>query len=197
MPPRKARIIGTVLSTLVARAPWLWPLLRRSTQRFWDKSAAGWSGRGSPDRTAALEAGARKVPGSPRRILEVGSGTGDGTAALREVFPDAEITGVDLSAEMVRAAEAAVPGVRFVQGDASKLPFGDDSFDLVAQNNVPVYPRELGRVTAPGGHVLIASTLGKVTPYYTPHSFLRKKFAEVEAGQAGRGDFFIGQPTRA
>jgi SAM-dependent methyltransferase len=196
MPPRKARIIGTTLSTLVARAPWLWPLLRRPTQRFWNKAAAGWSDRAAPDRAAALEAGARALPGPPpQRILEVGSGTGDGSAALARAFPDAQITGVDLSPEMVRASSAAQPSARFVQGDASSLPFDDASFDLVAQNNVPFYPRELKRVLAPGGHILIASTLGKSTPYYTPHSFLRRKLEEVQSGQAARGDWFIGRPA--
>jgi ubiquinone/menaquinone biosynthesis C-methylase UbiE len=192
MPPRKHRIIGTILSTLVARAPWLWPLLRRPTQNFWNKMASQWTGRAAPDRAAALEAGARRVPGAPQRILEVGSGSGDGTAALARVFPGARITGMDLSQEMVRAAEQANPGPEYVVGDAAELPFDDDTFDLVAQNNVPFYPRELKRVLKPGGHVLVASTLGPSTPYYTPHSFLRRKLAEVDSGQEGRGDWFIG-----
>jgi SAM-dependent methyltransferase len=193
MPPRKARIIGTILSTLVARAPWLWPLLRRPTQRFWDAMAAEWASRASPDRVAPLIAGAREVPRTPARILEVGSGAGDGTAALRGVFPDAEITGIDLSPEMVRTATEAVPDAQFVLGDAAKLPFADDSFDLVAQLNVPFYPRELKRVVKPDGHILVASTIGPSTPYYTPHGFLKRKLHEVARGQAARGDFFIGR----
>ena len=193
MPPRKARIIGTVLSTLVARAPFLWPLLRPYTRRFWDRMASQWSAGAAPDRAAALLEGARSVPGPPPgRILEIGSGTGDGTAALREVFPDAEIEGVDLSPEMVRLATANVPSASFRVADASSLPFEDGSFDLVAQLNVPFYPRELRRVLKPGGHILIASTLGPVTPYYTPHSFLRRRLTEVASGRAGRGDWFIG-----
>jgi ubiquinone/menaquinone biosynthesis C-methylase UbiE len=192
MPPRKHRIIGTILSTLVARAPWLWPVLRKPTQKFWNKMAPEWKGRASPDRAAALEAGARAVPGTPERILEVGSGTGDGSAALARVFPSARVTGADLSAEMVRTAEVTNPGPEYVVGDAAKLPFADDTFDLVAQLNVPFYPRELKRVLKPGGHILVASTLGPSTPYYTPHAFLRRKLTEVASGQAGRGDWFIG-----
>jgi SAM-dependent methyltransferase len=195
MPPRKHRIIGTILSTLVARAPWLWPLLRRPTQRFWNNMAPQWTGRASPDRASALEAGARAVPGSPQRILEVGSGSGDGTAALARVFPGAQITGMDLSDEMVRTAQATNPGPDYVVGDAAKIPFPDATFDLVAQLNVPFYPSELKRVVKPGGHILVASTLGRTTPYYTPHSFLRRKLTEVDAGQADRGDWFIGRPS--
>jgi SAM-dependent methyltransferase len=195
MPPRKHRIIGTVLSTLVARAPWLWPLLRRPTQRFWNKMAPQWTGRASPDRAAALEAGARAVPGPPQRVLEVGSGSGDGTATLARAFPDAQITGMDLSDEMVRSAKATNPGPEYVVGDAAKMPFPDGTFDLVAQLNVPFYPSELKRVVKPGGYILVASTLGPTTPYYTPHSFLRRKLTEVDSGQAGRGDWFIGRPS--
>jgi ubiquinone/menaquinone biosynthesis C-methylase UbiE len=194
MPPRKHRIIGTILSTLVARAPWLWPLLRGPTHRFWNRMAPQWHGRATPERAAALEAGAREVPGTPARILEVGSGAGDGTAALARVFPDAQITGVDLSEEMVHTAEVTNPGPEYVVGDAAALPFDSGSFDLVAQLNVPFYPRELKRVVKPGGHILVASTLGPITPYYTPHSFLRRKLTEVAAGQADRGDWFIGSP---
>jgi SAM-dependent methyltransferase len=194
MPPRRVKIIGHILSGLVARAPWLWPLLRRPTRRFWNRMAGGWSGRASPDRTAALDAGARQVPGSPQRILEVGSGTGDATVVLAERFPGTEIVGVDLSQEMVEHARAANPGIRFEVADAAALPFEDSSFDLVAQLNVPVYSRELSRVVRPDGHILIASTLGSETPYYTPHSVLRRKLREVASGTEGRGDWFIGAP---
>lgn len=195
MPPRRVRIIGTTLSTLIAWVPWLWPLLREPTRRFWNKLARRWHGLAAPDRATALEAGARAVPGAPERVLEVGSGVGDGTAALARVFPHAQITGVDLAEEMVSTAKATNPGPEYVVGDAAALPFPDATFDLVAQLNVPFFPRELKRVVKPGGHILIASTLGPVTPYYTPHSFLRRKLTEVASGTAGRGDWFIGTPS--
>jgi ubiquinone/menaquinone biosynthesis C-methylase UbiE len=195
MPPRKARIIGTTLSMLIAYAPWLWPLLRRPTRRFWNRMAPQWHGRASPDRAVALEAGARAVPGAPARILEVGCGAGDGTAALVRVFPDARITGVDLCERMVATAKATNPGPEYVVGDAAALPFPDATFDLVAQLNVPFFPSELSRVVKPGGHILVASTLGPITPYYTPHSFLRRKLTEAASGKVGRGDWFIGRPS--
>jgi SAM-dependent methyltransferase len=120
---------------------------------------------------------------------------GVATAALARVFPDARVTGLDLSEEMVRTAEQTNPGPEYMVGDAAKLPFEDDTFDLVAQNNVPFYPRELKRVLKPGGHILVASTIGPSTPYYTPHSFLRRKLTEVASGQEGRGDWFIGSSS--
>jgi ubiquinone/menaquinone biosynthesis C-methylase UbiE len=105
------------------------------------------------------------------------------------------VTGVDLSPEMVRIAQAKVPGVTFEPADASRLPFPDASFDLVTQNNVPVYFSEIARVTAPGGRVLITSTFGSGTPYYTPHSVLRRHFqklgfTDARSEQAPPGDWF-------
>jgi ubiquinone/menaquinone biosynthesis C-methylase UbiE len=96
---------------------------------------------------------------------------------------------------MVRIATVKVPDVHFAPADASRLPFEDGSFDLIVQNNVPVYFDEIARVLAPGGHVVITSTLGPSTPYYTPHSVLRKRFGRLGFGdlrseQATPGDWF-------
>src|SRR4051812_25640163 len=134
--------------------------------------------------------------GEPKRILEIGTGTGSGAAILKRKFPDADITGADLSPEMIRIATAKVEGVTFVPADASRLPFPDGSFDLVAQNNVPVYFSEITRVLAPGGRVLVTSTFGPATPYYTPHKVLKRRFAKLGFGalraeQAPPGDWFL------
>ena len=194
-PPRTVRAIGRTLSFLVARAPWLWPVMRPAVTRFWNRMAAGWDARVSDVRTTALEAALERVP-PPGRVLEVGTGTGSGAAAIATRFPGAQITAVDLSEEMVRRARKHLPAVQFEVADASKLPFPDASFDLVVQLNVPVYFPELARVVAPGGCVLIASTFGPATPYYTPHSLLRRRFErlglETRAAEAAPpGDFFI------
>jgi SAM-dependent methyltransferase len=54
---------------------------------------------------------------APRRLLDIGSGQGDLLASLREQMPDAELLGVELSAEGVRRSAAKVPTARFVQAD--------------------------------------------------------------------------------
>ncbi|WP_077797398.1 methyltransferase domain-containing protein [Streptomyces sp. JHA26] len=61
--------------------------------------------------------------GAPRRVLDLGCGTGASTAALAAAFPDAEITGVDASAGMLRAARAKPwpSRVRFVHAPAEEL----------------------------------------------------------------------------
>jgi SAM-dependent methyltransferase len=194
MPPRRVRIIGTTISGLVTYAPWLWGLIRGPVQRFWNSAAGSWDANETPNRTHALQEALGQV-GEPKRILEIGTGTGSGASILKARFPGAEVTGVDLSPEMIRIAQAKVPGVTFEPADASRLPFPDASFDLVAQNNVPVYFDELARVTAPGGRVLISSTFGPVTPYYTPHNVLQKRlrklgFTDLRSEQAPPGDWF-------
>ena len=193
-PPLRVRIIGRTLSGLVTYAPWLWGVMRGPVEGFWNRMAGGWDANETPNRTHALAEAAGQM-GDPRRILEIGTGTGSGAAILKARFPQAEVTGVDLSPEMVRIAQTKVDGVSFEPADASRLPFADGSFDLVAQNNVPVYFGEIARVLAPGGRVLITSTFGPATPYYTPHKVLARRFgrlgfADLRSEQAAPGDWF-------
>lgn len=65
----------------------------------------------------------------PRRILEVGCGTGRNLKSLRRIFPDAEITGVDLSADMLKIARRKTDGVKLIQ-QAYEAPLAGD-FDLI------------------------------------------------------------------
>ncbi|MBX5455729.1 MAG: class I SAM-dependent methyltransferase [Thermogemmatispora sp.] len=111
--------------------------------------------------------------GQPRRILDVGCGTGQWAFELCQQFPQVEVVGVDL--EQVKATTPP-SNYRFVQGDVLRgLPFANASFDFVHQRLLtsalplaawPEIVRELARVTAPGGWVeLVEPGLGlRVTP---------------------------------
>jgi ubiquinone/menaquinone biosynthesis C-methylase UbiE len=61
--------------------------------------------------------------GAGLRLLDVGCGTGASTAALLDAAPEAEITAVDASAEMLAQARRKTwpPTVRFVHGNAENL----------------------------------------------------------------------------
>ncbi len=61
--------------------------------------------------------------GAGLRLLDLGCGTGASTQALLDAAPEAEITAVDASAEMLAVARSKTwpPGVRFVQGNAIDL----------------------------------------------------------------------------
>lgn len=100
-------------------------------------------------------------------LLEVGVGTG---VALPRYAPHLTITGIDLSPDMLRIARQRVREKHLTniagiyEMDASELTFEDASFDtVVAMYVMTVVPdpvkvlRELERVCAPGGEVLIVN----------------------------------------
>ena len=64
----------------------------------------------------------------PKRILEVGCGTGRNLNVLRATFPEAEVTGIDLSADMLGIARQRTKSVRLIQR-AYDTPAG--GFDLI------------------------------------------------------------------
>lgn len=65
----------------------------------------------------------------PARILEVGCGTGRNLISLRRIFPNAELTGVDLSADMLRIAKRKTDGVELIQQSYDAPLSGN--FDMV------------------------------------------------------------------
>ena len=71
---------------------------------------------------------------NPRRILDVGCGSGMSTAPLASRWQNAEIVGADKSEEMLSAARKACPGATFLRFDCSKPLDGLGKFDLVFSN---------------------------------------------------------------
>lgn len=69
--------------------------------------------------------------GPVERVLEVGCGEGEIAERLRDRFPGASITGLDLPDAGLRVEWEGRSGVGFLHGDAHRLPFADDTFDLV------------------------------------------------------------------
>jgi SAM-dependent methyltransferase len=205
-PGARVRRIGRALTALIARARAVWPLLRPWSRRFWDDQAATWDqrvDRSSAAYLAALAAGLLRVRPEPERALELGTGLGDGALLIAREFPQARVRGVDLSEEMIRRAQSRIGldpegRVAFRVADAAGLPYEDDSFDLVAQLNMPPFFAETARVLRPGGHFVIAASFGPATPFYTPESVLRRGFArvgleQVESGAAGGGTYWVGR----
>src|SRR3954471_22479165 len=108
-PPPLVRALARFSSVLVSRAPFLWPVLRGATKRFWERNAPRWDDRSEAElarRVAPLLAACERVESEPRRILELGTGTGSGSLTLARHYPNAEIVGVDIAAAMVAAASA-------------------------------------------------------------------------------------------
>jgi 2-polyprenyl-3-methyl-5-hydroxy-6-metoxy-1,4-benzoquinol methylase len=66
----------------------------------------------------------------PTRVLEVGAGEGHITSRMRDRYPSAHVTALDLADPRV-LAELRSRGLNAVAGSVEFLPFPDDSFDLV------------------------------------------------------------------
>jgi len=65
-------------------------------------------------------------------LLEVGCGNGYYSEAFAKLMPGAlDYTGLDNSSAMVESARAAYPGTPFIVGDATRLQFPDNAFDIV------------------------------------------------------------------
>ncbi|HUZ31675.1 MAG TPA: class I SAM-dependent methyltransferase [Xanthobacteraceae bacterium] len=119
-----------------------------------------------PGRKASIAA-AERIGG---RILEVGVGTG---LSLPDYSWSNRLTGVDISAPMLRKAKARAAEHRLtnVDGlavmDAQRLGFADGAFDVVvAQYVITAVPDpeatldELARVVKPGGEIILVNHLG-------------------------------------
>ncbi|WP_343577200.1 phthiotriol/phenolphthiotriol dimycocerosates methyltransferase [Mycobacterium sp.] len=100
-----------------------------------------------------------------KRVLEVSCGHGGGASYVMRTLGPASYTGLDLNPvglDFCRKKHP-LPGLDFVEGNAEKLPFADQSFDAVinieASHCYPRFPRfleEVARVLRPGGHFLYA-----------------------------------------
>jgi arsenite methyltransferase len=109
----------------------------------------------------------RLSPGE--RVLDLGSGAGtDSLVAAQMVGEEGHVTGIDMTPAMLAKARAAademgMTNVEFVAGEAEKLPFPDESFDVVISNGViDLIPDkdavffEIHRVLVPGGRIQVA-----------------------------------------
>lgn len=99
-------------------------------------------------------------PQPGERILDVAAGTGTSSAALART--GATLVALDFSPGMIAEGRKRHPKIEFVEGDAEKLPFPDDSFDAVTISfglrNVE-HPKtalaEMYRVLKPGGRLVV------------------------------------------
>ena len=102
------------------------------------------------------------------RVLDVGCGTGRLLERLTAAHPQARCVGVDPSPEMLAIARGRLPrSAGLALGWAERLPFADESFDIVVSCSMlhcfhqpQDATREMARVLRPGGQWLIADWRG-------------------------------------
>ena len=109
------------------------------------------------------ELGTAGVDPAGGRVLEVGCGAGYFLNRFLE-YGAAHAAGIDLMEERISRASERYPRLELVAGDASRLPWADESFDLVTQFTClssvldagvrQAIASEMWRVLAPGGAVV-------------------------------------------
>jgi len=100
------------------------------------------------------------APRPGERVLDLAAGTGTSSEPFRAA--GADVVPCDFSLGMLRVGKRREPGLRFVAGDALRLPFADASFDAVTisfglRNLVDPAAglAEMARVTRPGGRLVV------------------------------------------
>ena len=126
-----------------------------------DGAAESFAGVANPFSLGRLEPG--------EHVLDLGCGAGtDSLVAAQMVGQKGHVTGIDMTPEMLAKARAAsgalgATNVEFVESEAERLSFPDESFDVAISNGViDLIPdkdavfSELSRVLKPGGRIQIA-----------------------------------------
>jgi SAM-dependent methyltransferase len=199
---RFARLVTDVVS----RVPWLWPVFRRPLTAMFDRIAPSWSAMRSQDAMEPLHAALDLLPRPPGRILDLGTGTGLAAVAAARRFPSAEVVGIDVSPRMIDEARRDTPAdvasrVRYEVADAAEMAFSEP-YDLVVLANMIPFFDELQQLVAPGGHAVFTFSRGDETPIYVPAERLRRElerrgFDRFDEVAAGTGTALVaGRPTQ-
>ncbi len=133
------------------------------------------------------------APQPGQKILDLAAGTGTSSASF--AAKGAHVTAVDFSEGMLevgRERHSGNPLIEFVWGDASDLPFADNSFDTATisyglrnvQDTMKVL-REMRRVIVPGGKVVIAEFSTPMRPLRTPYRLYTRHLLPRIAGFVG------------
>ena len=173
-PDRKARHVRQLFEQIASRYDLITVALSGGRDRHWKDTLA---------RMACVQPG--------ESALDLACGTGD--IAVRLATGGAVVAGLDLTTAMLQLAanrNAAVSGVRWLQGDMMALPLASASHDIVTAGyglrNVPELDpslREILRVLRPGGRFLSLDFTLPASPL-ARGAYLR--YLEVVGGLVGQ-----------
>jgi demethylmenaquinone methyltransferase/2-methoxy-6-polyprenyl-1,4-benzoquinol methylase len=111
------------------------------------------------------------APKPGMEILDIAAGTGSSSRPL--VDKGADVTALDFSQGMIEQGRKQNKNIKFVQGDALKLPFEENSFDVTTisfglrnTSNTETALKEAMRVTKDGGRIVVAEFSHPVNPIF-------------------------------
>ncbi len=132
------------------------------------------------------------------RVLDVGCGAGETLLAfLRLGFAPGNLHGIDFQVERIAQAREKCPTIDFEHGDATKMRFTSESFELVHESTMFIHSvddelsrkiaGEMLRVAKPGGHILLCDWRYSKPKSAAHRAVTRNRIAEL---------FQVGRKTR-
>jgi len=131
-------------------------------------------------------------------VLDLGCGPGRDAKSFREM--GCEVTGVDLSSELLDIAQSLVPRARFVQMDIRRLGFAAGSFHgawacasflHIPHREALATMREIHRVLSPGGFLYLSVKEGEGQGFNEKGTFSAYYHAEELARLAREAGFEV------
>ncbi|MDA8425540.1 MAG: ubiquinone/menaquinone biosynthesis methyltransferase [Treponema sp.] len=137
---------------------------------------------------------------SKKALLDLATGTGDLAIEAARRHPEIRVEGVDIAEPMLELGRRKVQEVgladrvRLGLGDATALPYPDDSFDVAAvafgMRNIPdrlAALREMARVVVPGGQVMVLEfSFAPLRLFRGPYRFYLTRILPALAGLVAR-----------
>lgn len=168
------------------------PLLSLPARMLSSRATKDWSAdqylKFAAERTRPARDLLAQVPlQSPKRVVDLGCGPGNSTAVLVARYPDARVTGMDSSPDMLAKARAALPDVEFTLADLNSYrPESDEPVDLFFSNAVFQWlpPRTRVRIIT---DLIQTQRPGGVFAFQVPDNFTEPSHAAMRATAAEEG----------